>query len=274
VLPDCSFEFQEGRYMVARDADKQERKIELFQVSSKIDVSDPLLFAIYRENFLRWDAAKARFGPAPLPREVSPMGMPAFIERRIRPAEFQVQRNAPGALFEPMQDSNAKRYDLCYTSECPASLIYVDPTKERFKDIPNVNEARRFYYSEGGIWPTYIEVQDALKFPGRMVGLLECRVAILMGSEVASLASENERASALADFGEVPDDTGHVHFYAFTTNCAALAPRKLTDDEFALVKSRIADLTKESKGDAGLELNLYFDLPRAKPKGKVLRRRK
>src|SRR6185295_1849917 len=80
LMPECTFEFSDGRYMTARDADKNERKIELFQASAKIDPDDPIQFGIYRQYFLRWEADKARFGAAPLAREVSPLGLPAFIE--------------------------------------------------------------------------------------------------------------------------------------------------------------------------------------------------
>ncbi|HLX63281.1 MAG TPA: hypothetical protein VKX17_18560 [Planctomycetota bacterium] len=274
ILPECDVDFQDGRVMVLRDADKAERKVDLFQVSSRLDPDDEYMFNLFAQRLLRWDKAKDRFGPAPLEREISPVGLPAFIERRIRPAEYQIKRNAAGALFEPAADSYGKRFDLCYTSECPATLSYVDPSKDRFKDIPNVDAARRIYYAEGATLPTYIEAQDTLRFPGGMKGLLECRVAILFGSEVSSLAGEEERASALAEFGGVPDDLGRVHFYALYQNCAALSPRALLPNEFELLQSRVKDFLAEIHAEKGLELNLHFDLPRTTPKGKVLRRKK
>ncbi len=273
VLPGCTFEFQDGGFMIARDSAKQERKVGLLTLAGKLDPGDPVLFGIYRDYFLRWDAVHGGFGPAPLEREISPIGMPAFIERRIRPAEHLIQKKVPGALFEPLFDAEGKRCDICYTSECIATIVYVDPTKERFKDIPNVDAARRLAFSEGDILPTYVENMDMLRFPGGVRGLLDCRTPIFYGSDVSSLAADAGRASALADFGEVPEDTARIHFYAFTTNCAALAPRKLTGDEFDLLKSRVANFLKETKAEPGLELNLHFDLPRTTPKGRVLRRK-
>ena len=274
ALPGCEIDFADGGVMIVRDPDKQERRIELFPLAAKLDPDDPIAFGLYRDYFLRWDAKRARLGPPPLEREVSPVGMPAFIERRIRPAEHLVKRNAPGAIFEPFFDSDGKRCDLCYTSECIATVLYVDPSKPKFADIPDANAARALYYVQGGILPLYIDAQDVLRFPGGIPGLVENTTAILCGSDVSSLASEAERASALADFGEVPDDTKRIHFYAFSTNCAALAPRKLTSQEFELLDSRVKDFLKTANVDPGFELNLHFDLPRAQPKGKVLRRKK
>lgn len=274
ALPGCEIDFADGGVMIAHDANKHERRIELFKLSDKLDPDDPIAFGLYRDYILRWDAKSARLGPPPLEREVSPFGLPSFIERRIRPAEHLVKRNAPGAIFEPLFDSDGKRCDLCYTSECLTSVLYVDPSKPKFADIPDANAARSLYYAQGGILPVYIDAQDVLRFPGGIRGLLECRTAILCGADVSSLASEAERATALADFGEVPDDTGRIHFYAFSTNCAALAPRKLTPQEFELLSSRVKDFLIDADNDPGFELNLHFDLPRAQPKGKVLRRKK
>jgi len=272
ILPNCEFDFEEGGVMIARDHKKNERNIDLIALAGKLDPDNPAIFNLYRQFALRWDAKNELFGPAPLEREMSPIGMPAFIERRIRPVDHLVQHNASGALFEPLFDADGKRCDLCYTSECIATVVYVDPTKPRFKDIPNVDEARRLYYIQGGILPVFIEAQDALKFPGGMRGLLECKTVIMYGSDVSSLAGEAERASALAAFAEIPDELGRIHFYAFTSNCAVLSPRKLLPDELELVKSRVADFMKGQ--ERGYELNLHFDLPRAQPKGTVLRRKK
>jgi hypothetical protein len=273
-LAECQFEFADGRILIARDRQKQERKIDLLNLAGKLDPADPLLFTLYRERVLRWDAPNARFGPPPLEREVSPVGLPAFIERRIRPAEHYITHHAPTALFEPLKDSDGKRCDLCYTSECTSTVLYVDPGKPRFKDIPDINTARALYYQEGGTLPSYIDAQDTLTFPGRLPGLLECKTVLFAGTDVSSLAGEESRASQLAVFAELPDATGRISFYAFSTNCAAIAPRPLAPEEFTLLKSRAGDFVKENQLDPGLELNLHFDLPWTKPKGKVMRRKK
>ena len=273
VLPDCDFAFRDGGTMNIRDKFNEIRSVDLFALSSQLNPEDELLFSLYSERLLRWDVAKKRFGPPPLDREISPIGLPAFVERRIRPAEHLIKHNAPTALFEPFFDSDGKRCDLCYTNECTSTVVFIDPQKPQFKDIPDVNAARRFYYADGGTLPLYIEALDVLRFPGGIPGLVECPAVILCGSDVSSLASEAERATALAMFADLPDVTQHVHFYAFSTNCAAVAPRKLTQDEQALLKSRVQSFLKSANTDPGLELNLYFDLPRAKPKGKVVRRK-
>jgi hypothetical protein len=51
-----------------------------------------------------------------------------------------------------------------------------------------------------------------------------------------------------------------------------LTPRRLTEDELKLVKSRMKDFVAETRTETGLELGLHFDLPRTEPRGKVLRR--
>jgi len=274
LLPDCDFAFDDGHIMIAHDTYNKTRRIDLFLLTNKLDPDDEVLFRLYYDRVLRWDAKNKRFDSPPLDREVSPAGLPAYIERRIRPAEHLIKHNASGALFEPFFDSDGKRCDLCYTNECVSTVVFVDPKKPQFKDIPNADAARRLYFREGGTLPLYIEAQDVLRFPGGLPGLVECTTSILCGSDVSSLASEAERASALAKFAEVSDVTKHVHFYAFTTNCAALAPRKLLPDEYDLLKSRVTEFLKTSNTDPGIELNLYFDLPRSQPKGKVLRRKK
>lgn len=273
ALPDCEFKYDDGRTLIARDKGNEERRVDLIQLSSKLNPADTLLFKLYCDRILRFDPNTKRFGHPPLDREISPIGLPAFIERRIRPQEHLIKHNAPGALFEPFFDSDGKRCDLCYTSECVSTVVYVDPNKPQFKDIPDVNAARRIYFAEGASLPLYIDAQDVLRFPGGIPGLVECSVSILCGADVSSMASEAERATALADFAEVPDSTKHIHLYAFSTNCAALAPRKLLPDEMELVKSRVADFLKISNTDPGPELNLHFDLPRSQPKGKVVRRK-
>jgi hypothetical protein len=273
ALPDCEFKYEDGHILIARDKAKEERRIDLLQLSTKLNPADALLFKLYCERILRFDTQKKRFGNPPLDREISPIGLPAFIERRIRPPEHLIKHNAPGALFEPFFDSDGKRCDLCYTSECVSTVVYVDPSKPQFKDIPDVSTARRIYFAEGATLPLYIDAQDVLRFPGGIPGLVECSVSILCGSDVSSMASEAERLTALADFAEVPDVTKRMHLYAFTTNCAALSPRKLQADEMELLQSRVTDFLKISNTDPGPELNLHFDLPRSQPKGTVVRRK-
>ncbi len=273
AMPECGYRFDGGRTMIARDKNNEERRIDLIKLSSKLDPSYSELFGLYRDRVLRWDAQKKQFGNPPLDREISPVGLPAFVERRIRPPEHLVKHNAPGALFEPFFDSDGKRCDLCYTCECVSTVVYIDPGKPQFADIPDVDAARRIYYGESGELPTYIDAVDVLRFPGGLPGLVECPVPIVCGSDVSSLASEASRASALAKFVELPDVTRHVHVYALSTNCAALSARKLLPSEVELLRSRAADFATVSSPDPGPELNLYFDLSLSPAKGRVLRRK-
>ena len=274
ALPECDFDFSEGRFMLARDTKKQERKLDLLTLAGKLDPRDSENFSLYCVYILRWDKQAHAFGPAPKDFEISPIGLPAFVEKRIKPADFFAQKKALNALFEPGTDSDGKRFDFCYTSECPATVVYIDPANPRFNELPDVNAARLQYALHGDALPFYVEAQDALNFPGGLPGLLECRAAIVCGVDVASLAADEGRATQLADFCEIQDDTRRVHFYALSTNCAVVAPRQLSPDELNLIASRKNDLLRDAQADPGLELNLHFDLPRAQSKGKVLRRKK
>jgi hypothetical protein len=266
-LKNCKFEVADGRYLVMHDAAKTERIVDLFKLGSKFDTRDPLMFLQFRDRVLKWAPPTERFGPPPLPREVSPEGLPAFIERRIRPADFVQSLKATNVVWEPLVDKDGTRCDLIYTCESAASIVYVDPDKPAFKDIPNANAARPLYYADGGQLPMYIEAKDSLVFPGRLPGIVECRVAIFLGRDVASLASEACRAAQLAAVGEVPQVTQTLSFYAFGTNSAALSPRPLAKEELALVRSRTAQLLKDTRNEGGQDLNLHFDLPWEPPKG-------
>ena len=102
-----------------------------------------------------------------------------------------------------------------------------------------------------------------------------CKVVLLCGLDLASLAADDGRATALAEAADLRlHSEDRLHFYAFTTNTVALAQRKLTADELKLAQARAKDLAAESGLETGLELGLHFDLPHAEPRGKVLRRRK
>ena len=249
-----------------------ERKIDVLNLADKLDPENPFLFDLFCEVMLAWDPARSVFGPKPNERDVAPTGLPAFIERRIRPVGHLAQRNLPDALFEPSADSDGNKYDLCYTSECSASVVYVDPTRERFKGM-TLEEARKIYDSLGCALPMAVDAQETMNFPGvPNTRAFPCSAAILCGVDLASLAADNGRATALANLAGYQGTEGRVHIYAFSTNVVALTPRKLMEDELKLVKSRMKDFVAESRVEPGLELGLHFDLSRTEPRGKVLRR--
>ncbi len=274
ALKECDSDFTDGRYMLLRDSKKTERKIDLLTLAGKLDPNDKDQFAIYIDYALRWDRKEHLFGPAPKEFEISPVGLPAFVEKRIRPSGFFEKQNAASALHEPGKDADGNAFDYCYTSECTSTVVYVDPAKPRFKEIPDINAARQQFALNGGKLPAYVDAEDTLTFPGLLPGLLQCKAAIVCGMDVASLASDDSRASGLADFCGVETETERIHFYALSTHCAVLAPRKLRDEELKLVRSRLKDLLVESQVNPGLELNLHFDLPRVAARGRVLRRAK
>lgn len=272
--PACKSEVIDGRFLLLKDRKNAERKVDLQGLSDKLDPDNAFMFDLFVEVVLAWDNDNGVFGPKPLERDIAPTGLPAFIERRIRPAGHLTLRNLPNALFEPNADSDGNRYDLCYTSECSASVVYVDPTRERFAGI-TLEEARRIYDSLGCALPMYVEAQDTLNFPGvPNTRAFPCSAAILCGVDLASLAADNARATALSHLAGYQGTEGRVHIYAFYTNVVALTPRRLTEDELKLVKSRMKDFVAETRSEPGLELGLHFDLPRAEPRGKVLRRRR
>jgi hypothetical protein len=273
----CTSEVLEGRYLVLRDARKEERKVDLLTLADKLDPDDPALFDLFCTTILPWDRNKGCFGPKPNERDVSPTGLPAFIERRVRPAGHLKAKNHPEALFEPREDREGKPFDLCYTSECTTGIVYVDPLKDRFKGM-TLPDVQRLYDAMGGTLPVYVEAEDTLVFPGDRTAVppvLFCKAYLLCGLDLASLGTDRARAGCLAQYAQMNlrlDD--RLHVYAFTANCVALTPRKLTAEELKLVRSRAGDLLNEANLDPGLELGLHFDLPMAEPKGRVLRRHK
>ena len=186
VLPECNFDFEDGKIMVATDKAKEERRIDLFPLATKLDPDDLVLFQLYRDRILRFDEKKKLFGNPPLSREISPIGLPALIERRIRPPEHLVKHKALSALFEPFFDTDGKRCDLCYTCECTSTVVYVDPTKPQFADIKDVNDARRIYYADEGLTTPLCGCAGCLAFSriiarnGRMHGADSLRVGRLI----------------------------------------------------------------------------------------------
>lgn len=273
----CAGEVLEGRYLVLRDEDKQERKLDLLALADKLDPGNQYMFDLFCSVLLAWDRERGRFGPQARDRDVAPTGLPAFVERRIRPAGHLKSRNLPDALYEPREDQDGKGYDLCYTSECSAALVYVDPAKDRFKGL-TLEDAQRLYGAAAGTLPMFIDAQDTLSLPGDR-GLRPpvpfCKATLLCGLDLAALAADRGRATTLAgEAGIVLRADDRLHFYAFTTNLVALTPRQLTPDELRLVQARARDLAAESGLDPGLDLGLHFDLPLAEPRGRVLRRNK
>jgi len=275
LYPLCSFDVAGGRYLILRDEDKQERKLDLLGLADKLDPDNQYMFDLFCSNILAWDKKNGRFGPKPKERDVSPTGLPAFIERRVRPVGYLKTRNLPDAFYEPREDRDGKGYDLCYSSECSVATAFVDPGRDRFKGT-TLDDVRRLYDATAGILPMYIGAQDTLSLPGDLAARLPpCKVVLLCGLDLASLASDDGRATALAEAADLRlDPEDRLHFYAFTANTVGLVERKLTADERKLAQARAKDLAAESGLEAGLELNLHFDLPHAQPRGKVLRRHK
>jgi len=273
----CTSEVLEGRYLVLRDDDKQERRLDLLTLAVSLDADNRQTFDLFCGIILAWDGQRERFGPKPRDRDVSPLGLPAFIERRVRPAGFLKTRNLADALYEPREDREGKAFDLCYTSECSAAVVYVDTAKDRFKGL-TLEEAQRLYDATAGTLPVFVDVQETLSFPGDRFSKPPtpfCKAALLCGPDLASLATDQGRAAALADLaGLALRGEDRLHFYAFSTNSVALTPRKLLPDELQLARSRAKGLLNENGLEPGLELGLHFDLPCAEPRGRVQRRQK
>lgn len=269
--PYCTFDMREGRFLVLRDSRQQDRIVDVIALSDKLSPENAFQFDLFIDLVLAWDNAKNVFGPKPNARDVSPTGLPAFVERRVRPAGFLKTAERLNALYEPREDSDTTRYDLCYTSECTASLVYVNPDHERFKGM-TLDEAKKVYDSLGCTLPMHMDATDVLNFPGDTpLRLGPCRVVLCLGVDLASLGAEDARASSLAlSVNMTPSE--RVHLYALSTNAVAVTTRKLIDDELKLVKSRMSDLLRQTEIDPGYELGLHFDLPRVEPRGKVLRR--
>jgi len=275
LYPLCSFEVSGGRYLILRDKDLEERKLDLLALADKLDPDNRYMFELFCDFMIGWDKNRGRFGPRPKDRDVSPTGLPAFVERRIRPVGHLKAHNLPGALYEPREDRDGKGYDLCYTSECSVAVVYIDPARDRFKGM-TLDEVRRLYDAAAGVLPMFVDAQDTLSLPGDpLARVAPCRVVLLCGLDLASLAADDGRAIALAEAADLRlHSEDRLHFYAFTTNSVALAQRKLAADERKLARARIKDLAVEAGLESGIELDLHFDLPHAEPRGKVLRRRK
>ncbi|MCY3021050.1 MAG: hypothetical protein NTW87_18705 [Planctomycetota bacterium] len=273
-LAGCTFEVLENRYLVARDSRKQERKLDLLGLADKLDPSNAYMFGLFCSAVLPWDGVNDCFGPKLKDRDMAPTGLPAFVERRIRPAGHLKARGAPEALYEAREDREGRPFDLCYTSECSTAIIYVDPSKDRFKGM-TLQEAQKLYDAMGGILPMYIDAQDTLSFPGDGTARnFRCRATLLCGLDLAALATDSGRAAGLAQAAQYLSDDERMHVYALATNEVVIAPRALTSEEMMLIRSRMKDLVEEKGLEPGLELGLHFDLPRVEPRGKVLRRGK
>jgi len=269
--PFCTYDIREGRFLALRDEKNEERVVDVISLCDKIDPENAFQFDLFTDLLLAWDSTKKGFGPKPNARDVSPAGLPAFIERRVRPAGFLKTKERMNAFYEPREDTDHVRYDLCYTSECTTSLVYVNPDLERFKGM-TIEDAKKVYDSLGCTLPMHIDKTDLLNFPGDTpLRLGPARVVLCLGVDLASLGAEDGRGSALAQAVSM-GPSERVHIYAISTNAVAITTRKLIPDEFKLVKSRIDDLLKQSEIDPGYELGLHFDLPRVEPRGKVLRR--
>ncbi|MGD0093454.1 MAG: hypothetical protein ABSE73_26370 [Planctomycetota bacterium] len=275
VYAACSFEVRDGRFLILRDEARQERKLDLRSLADKLDPDNQYMFGLFCDTILAWDRNNRRFGPQPKDRDVSPTGLPAFIERRIRPPGYLKARDLPEALYEPREDCEGRAYDLCYTSECSAAVVYVDPAKDRFKGL-TLEDVRTLYEATGATLPMYIEAQDTLSSPGDPVArTLPCKIVLLCGLDLASLAADGGRAIALAEEADLRlHSQDRLHFYAFSTNTLALAQRKLTADELKLARARLKDLAAGAGQEAGLELGLHFDLPHTEPRGRVWQRHK
>ena len=271
-FPDCTFDIMAGHTLVLTDTLKQKRKVDVGALADKLDPENKYMFDLFCSVLLPWDDKKKAFGAEPIERQVSPVGLPALLERRIRPAGFLHTQDKPSALFEPREDAGGKRYDLCYTSECSQTVVYVDPSKPRFKDM-TLDEVQRLYELMAGALPTYIELQDSLSFPGNdQTPFYSCKVELLAGLDLSSLASDNKRATELANVAGMGDKEGRIHCYAFSSNSLVLSPRKLSADELKLAHSRMNDMLGSSGVEPGLELNLHLDLARGEARGIVLRR--
>ena len=280
ALPGCTFEIRDGRFLVAHDGRRQERKIDLGNLADKLDPDEHYLFDLYCRFMLSWNKNTNAFGKAPEPREISPAGLPAFLDRRIRPKGHLKEANKPQALFEPREDSDGNRFDLCYTMECTQTLTFLDTSLPRFKDI-TLEECQQMYPNTGGILPMFVAKEDSLSLPGRASTLkgpeklreFPCKVVLLYGMDLASLGTDAARASELARMaGLLFDDAGRFQFYALSTDTVALSPRRLNPDEMKMVELRMNELLDELNAGPGMDVKLHFDLARTEPKGMIIKR--
>lgn len=270
--PRCNFEVIDGRFLILTDSKGETRRVDVMGLADKLDPENAFLFDIFCAVMLSFDAKKDAFNAKPPARDISPTGLPAFIERRVRPSGFLLAQNKPAALFEPREDAEGKRFEICYTSECSASIVYIDPSKERFAGL-TIEEVQKIYDITGGILPMILEGTDSLNFPGELRALTgPCKVQLVYGLDISSLACEPGRAWNLALTAGFSGEEERLHMYAYTSNCAALSPRRLTTDELNIVNSRTRSLLQERTVDPGQELALRFEFARAEPKGKLIKR--
>jgi hypothetical protein len=270
--PGCRVTIKDGSTLELEDRLHQKRTVNALALADSFDFENEYLFGLYITAKLPWDEANQAFGPEKPASEFSALGLPAFVEKRLRPRDFLALRGQPGALYERRVDAGGKDYDVCYTWECPASLTYIDPTKEPFKAY-TLELARARYEPTAGVLPTYYVAKDSLFFPGdRRKRLSDCRATLVVGPDLVSVACDLSRAWALALSLAKMEEAEDLRLYAPSANGVILAPRALTDDELALARSRLKTILDENKVDPGTQLDLHFDLPQAPPRGKVLRR--
>jgi len=271
VRPLCRAEMKDGRMLVLEDRLKKTRTIDLLRIAEKFEFENEYIFGLFVTSVLAWNDEKQCFGEELPKKEFSSIGYPAFVEKRIRPLGFLKERGLESALMEVGEDSKGRRFDLCYTWECPATLTYIDPKKEQFKEF-TLDEAQKRYAAANGVLPVFYTGKDALFFPGDGRRTASCRVSIVVGQDIVSLAADPARAWGLAVTVANIGAAESLHLYAPTMNGILLAPRALAEDELKLARTRLQAVLAQYKVDAGAELQLHFDLPQTPPRGKVFRR--
>jgi len=271
VRPQCRAEVKDGRNLVLEDRLKRTRTIDLLRIADKFDFENEYIFGLYVSSVLAWNEEKQAFGDEFPAKEFSSIGYPAFVEKRIRPAGFLKQRGLDGALMENGVDTSGRKFDLCYTWECPATLTYIDTKKEQFKDF-TLDEAQKRFTAANGVLPVFYTAKDALFFPGDGRRAASSRVSIVVGLDMVSVAADPARAWGLALTVANFSTAESLHLYAPSTNGILLSPRPLSDDELKLAKSRLQAVLAQHRVDPGAELQLHFDLPQTPPRGKVFRR--
>lgn len=280
ALPGCFFQIVEGHVMMARDKKGQERRIDLGNLANKLDPENKYLFNLYLGMLLTWDEKTNGFGTPPAERDVSPAGLPAFVDRRIRPKGHLQEAKKPDALFEPREDSDGNRYDLCYTSECTQTLVFIDPSTQKFKGL-TLEDVQQLYERMGGVLPMYIAKMDSLTLPGRVSTLkgpekqreFPCKALLLYGMDLASLGADPKRATELANVaGLILDEDARIHLYALASDSVVLSPRRLSPDELKMAQSRMAHMLEEIDTNPGIPMSLHFDVPKSEPKGYIIKK--
>jgi hypothetical protein len=266
----CTFAVENGKVLVVTDRNRHTIKADMLRHGLLASPSNREEFDAFCEMIFPWDEQKQNFITERDPRALCHCGLPAFVERRIRPPGFFADRKQPLALFEAQKDADGKPFDLCWTSECFEHSVYVDAVREPFQET-TIAELEKIHPRTRGILPYVVEAHElALPPADDKVQTPPVPISLACGNDLASIAIDENAASEAARLLNVPRADGRLHVYAMTTHAAVFSPRALTATELEAAFKRLKTLAESFLSDAGTPLNLHFDLPRVAPKGKVI----